>query len=344
MLTVAWKSCRTDGSLRAHVYSSNPQIPSSDDWRTGDEDASGALGMILASPTDSGYGSVGDSQQSSPLSRRHRAQPCLDGQESCDESLLAAEPTRRLTTEPTSVTESPDASTKERQLPLKLRLHGLLGYFKAYSGDARPSLEWSSRAVCNLDRFVPIRSALTTTTERYRIKEKPDPLSSYERLARCGRERAGHLAALGIVRSSAHSEGVFDDGRGHLLWRGTNARLSVMSSLAERSTAQGELESYRGRVALALEIDRIRKILDFSSALSRSILPAAAAADGTACDAFERLGREHYSQHPSTSVRTAAPFRVLDAPSLRDDYYCSILAYSATSRILAVGLGNVLYT
>lgn len=34
---------------------------------------------------------------------------------------------------------------------------------------------------------------------------------------------------------------------------------------------------------------------------------------------------------------------MLDAPHLRDDFYCSILAYSATCRTLAMGLGNVLY-
>jgi WD40 repeat protein len=34
---------------------------------------------------------------------------------------------------------------------------------------------------------------------------------------------------------------------------------------------------------------------------------------------------------------------VLDAPSLRDDFYCSLLAYSATSRCLAIGLGAFVY-
>lgn len=34
---------------------------------------------------------------------------------------------------------------------------------------------------------------------------------------------------------------------------------------------------------------------------------------------------------------------VLDAPQLRDDYYCSLLAYSHTSRTLAVGLNNRVY-
>jgi len=35
--------------------------------------------------------------------------------------------------------------------------------------------------------------------------------------------------------------------------------------------------------------------------------------------------------------------RVLDAPNLRDDFYCSVLAYSATCHTLAVGLGTLLY-
>ncbi|PLB38239.1 WD40 repeat-like protein [Aspergillus candidus] len=37
------------------------------------------------------------------------------------------------------------------------------------------------------------------------------------------------------------------------------------------------------------------------------------------------------------------PFRILDAPNLRDDFYSSTLAYSATSGVLAVGLGNHVY-
>jgi meiosis-specific APC/C activator protein AMA1 len=38
-----------------------------------------------------------------------------------------------------------------------------------------------------------------------------------------------------------------------------------------------------------------------------------------------------------------APFKVLDAPNLRDDFYCSVLAYSAPCHTLAVGLGSLLY-
>lgn len=37
------------------------------------------------------------------------------------------------------------------------------------------------------------------------------------------------------------------------------------------------------------------------------------------------------------------PSTVLDAPNLRDDFYCSVLAYSKTCHTLAVGLGSMLY-
>ena len=41
---------------------------------------------------------------------------------------------------------------------------------------------------------------------------------------------------------------------------------------------------------------------------------------------------------------SAIPFRVLDAPHIRDDYYCSILAYSYTAHTLAVAIGSHVYT
>lgn len=38
------------------------------------------------------------------------------------------------------------------------------------------------------------------------------------------------------------------------------------------------------------------------------------------------------------------PFRVLDAPGLRDDYYCSLIAYSPHTHSLAVGLHSDVYS
>ncbi|KAH8883801.1 WD40 repeat-like protein [Thozetella sp. PMI_491] len=56
-----------------------------------------------------------------------------------------------------------------------------------------------------------------------------------------------------------------------------------------------------------------------------------------------RAGRAS-DQKRGTRELPHAPFKVLDAPNLRDDFYCSILAYSPTCRTLAVGLGNLLYS
>lgn len=46
--------------------------------------------------------------------------------------------------------------------------------------------------------------------------------------------------------------------------------------------------------------------------------------------------------HPYTGIRLTL-VRILDAPGLRDDYYCSVMAYSPTCNVLAIGLGGLLY-
>jgi meiosis-specific APC/C activator protein AMA1 len=49
------------------------------------------------------------------------------------------------------------------------------------------------------------------------------------------------------------------------------------------------------------------------------------------------------TQSPKMRLLPVSPFKVLDAPGLRDDFYCSVLAYSPVCRTLAVGLGDMLY-
>lgn len=46
---------------------------------------------------------------------------------------------------------------------------------------------------------------------------------------------------------------------------------------------------------------------------------------------------------PAKRAMPVTPFRVLDAPGLRDDYYTSLLAYSPVSHALAVGLNSEVY-
>ncbi|KAK9457743.1 WD40-repeat-containing domain protein [Dipodascopsis uninucleata] len=75
-----------------------------------------------------------------------------------------------------------------------------------------------------------------------------------------------------------------------------------------------------------------------------SILLTAAAFAGTAratgdCE-DDRVKRSHKMLK---RVLSYAPFRVLDAPGLRDDFYTNLLSWSATTNDLAVGLGSEVY-
>lgn len=84
-------------------------------------------------------------------------------------------------------------------------------------------------------------------------------------------EQRAHRALLRTVdRSTLDDDTAVNDGLGNLLRRGTNARLVASSSLVARPSAREDLESYQGRVAYALGIDRLRRILDFSLCLPAS--------------------------------------------------------------------------
>ena len=73
-----------------------------------------------------------------------------------------------------------------------------------------------------------------------------------------------------------------------------------------------------------------------------SLFPSPKSRSGT--EIYQPLHSSESTPPPSLpKADTLISGRVLDAPNLRDDFYCSILAYSTTSRTLAVGLGNLLY-
>ncbi|TVY15445.1 putative WD repeat-containing protein [Lachnellula arida] len=143
------------------------------------------------------------------------------------------------------------------------------------------------------------------------------------------------------------------NGRGGLLSSGTNAPLYTTPFSNARPKAQEEMEKHEGRLAEALEIDRSTRVLEFRDpTISPSRL-----GEHERNNSFEHErktlwnGTEWVITTPdqrssiTKESRTLplAPFKVLDAPNLRDDFYCSVLAYSATCHTLAVGLGTLLY-
>ncbi|CAN8104179.1 unnamed protein product [Discula destructiva] len=66
--------------------------------------------------------------------------------------------------------------------------------------------------------------------------------------------------------------------------------------------------------------------------------------NGTQLVREEHPTKRSTRQVPELRTLPVAPFKVLDAPNLRDDYYCSILAFDSVSQTLAVGLGTRLYS
>ncbi|KAF2762079.1 WD40 repeat-like protein [Pseudovirgaria hyperparasitica] len=119
-------------------------------------------------------------------------------------------------------------------------------------------------------------------------------------------------------------------GQGGLLGSGTNAPLYT-SKFLQKADPESELETYERRLAAAFDIDQSCRILgatnasDALASTSRGCTPDPSVAGGTA------FGQDGLWK------------AFLDAPQLRDDFYCSLLAYSATAKCLAVGLGNFVH-
>ncbi|KAH8160751.1 hypothetical protein CIB48_g7492 [Xylaria polymorpha] len=224
------------------------------------------------------------------------------------------------------------------------------------------------------DRFVPSRVA---ASDQFRANKPPHELSLSERLLRT--ENAGddafcfspqrsvptssrrlsrsdcverrHGTVLGLcpldrqvshgavwsVGGTAPSGVAVDGGRGRLLSSGTNARLYTTSFSNLRPKSEEDQEKHEDRLALALSLDRAQRVLNFGG-----------------FSTFPRCKKK--TRPPLLSSRTtwtgtewandarSAPSQfVLNAPGLRDDFYCSVMDYSRSCNTLAIGLGNLLY-
>ncbi|KAG4029323.1 hypothetical protein MFRU_016g00780 [Monilinia fructicola] len=166
-------------------------------------------------------------------------------------------------------------------------------------------------------------------------------------------ERQVSVGTVWAVGGVAPVSAGISDGRGGLLGSGTNAPLYTTSFSASRPKAQEDFEKHEDRLAQALDIDRIQRVFEFRDPLStpprtplksrskRHKFDSRTVWNGTEWVLGGPEQKQQIPQEPRTLP--VAPFKVLDAPNLRDDFYCSVLAYSGTSHTLAVGLGSLLY-
>ncbi|KAI5287483.1 hypothetical protein KEM54_005966 [Ascosphaera aggregata] len=141
-----------------------------------------------------------------------------------------------------------------------------------------------------------------------------------------------------------------EDGVGGFVSSGTGAPMFVADFL-RRSTSSGNKRRHEARVAAALDIDQARRVVGVGREVGWDAeIPTRGI---RAYEDFSWLGESEKEREltlkmqrassPPTRSIPATPFRVLDAPLLRDDFYCTTLAYSPTAHAIAVGLGNRVY-
>lgn len=159
------------------------------------------------------------------------------------------------------------------------------------------------------------------------------------------------------VGGTAPNPGAVNNGRGGLTWSGSNAPMFCTSFPPSRPKVEEDVEKHEARLAVALGIDCTSKVLGCEHT---SPSPKAGSAkinqhtirgrSKTYWDGSQWTKEEHPVRPTASKSRDeprvlpVAPFKVLDAPNLRDDYYCSLLAFSPVCQTLAVGLGARLYS
>jgi WD40 repeat protein len=167
----------------------------------------------------------------------------------------------------------------------------------------------------------------------------------------------GTVWAVGGGASADGVNGV-SNGRGGLLASGSSAPLHRTNFL-DRINAAAEREAHEHRIALALDIDTAARVLPPTTRTStpwgnhsptvksHQSFQHTHAFGSTVWKDGEWIKEGSTTTPKKTPKAKRAvpiiPFRVLDAPSLRDDFYCSLLAYSASAKCLAVGLGSHVY-
>ncbi|KAA8911526.1 WD40-repeat-containing domain protein [Sphaerosporella brunnea] len=116
----------------------------------------------------------------------------------------------------------------------------------------------------------------------------------------------------------------------------------------DKKDPQQEAQKHQLRLSAALGVDTSSKVLTFISPKSPPVLPGSSGHQSPATRLWESvIGEDSQKNTPGKhrERRTVpmTPFRVLDAPGLRDDYYCSLIAYNPTRHCLAVGLNSDVY-
>ncbi|OMP84691.1 putative WD repeat-containing protein [Diplodia seriata] len=142
-----------------------------------------------------------------------------------------------------------------------------------------------------------------------------------------------NVGGSGVVSDSVSG---IPDGRGGMLTSGTNAPLHTSMFLTE-GDAVSEQEAHEKRLAFAMGIDQSSRILG-------SFEDRTGSSPTTPSRPCWTVSNQKSPEWVDGEwIKRGSLASVLDAPHLRDDFYCSTLAYSHTAKCLAVGLGSNVY-
>ncbi|KAL9104776.1 MAG: hypothetical protein Q9163_000326 [Psora crenata] len=149
------------------------------------------------------------------------------------------------------------------------------------------------------------------------------------------------------------------NGRGGVISSGSNAPMYESHFLDDLPTDQ-DVDQMERRLAAALQIDQTSKVLNISRPLGKPSIvstgPIGAERKQLYLEPWHKWADSAWTQDVLSSGETQLQARIclshlicavsrafLDAPGLRDDYYCTVLAFCYTARTLAVGLANRVY-
>lgn len=197
------------------------------------------------------------------------------------------------------------------------------------------------------DRFIagrintPTKQALLLTKARDNDRDRvsspaSDPFSS----SPCCSRRA---RVPGVASTS--------NGRGGRVTSGTSAP-HYTADFLRKSGDEGTV--HEQRLAIAMDIEQGARMLNLSAPSSPSTPDSPCTPQSSDSKRKRTFWNNNAWEQDIMTTPTKAkprkpkpvpiiPFRVLDAPALRDDYYCSLLSCSAALKCLAVGLGPHVY-
>lgn len=186
--------------------------------------------------------------------------------------------------------------------------------------------------------------------------EPTDPFSpalnrSARTAGRLATQRSVSQPTVWTVGGSAVTEGVasMSNGRGGRVTSGSNAP-HYAAEFLHRQSQNDETKTHGRRLAHAMDISQSGRVVEPISPPSSPISASSSTPSSPTSVSWKHCTwKRPLDASPTKSKPTpprkipTIPYRVLDAPALRDDYYCSLLAYSFTLQCLAVGLGPHVY-